>query len=421
MMPDFGPPPPRKRYIPSDVGPTPESWLTPRLEQISTLITNGFVGTATPFYTDESGVKYLYGQNVRENRIDEREIRFITQEFHTDQSKTRLREGDLLTVQSGHIGVTAVVPHHMDGTNCHALIVTRLKKKYAVPEFVSEYLKSEIGKARLRGLKVGSTILHINTKELKKFLVPLPTLSEQVHMVEIFKAWARAIEIVEALVANARTQKMALMQSLLTGKTRLPGFSDEWATLKLGVALAERSERGGDELPLLSVTQAEGIIHQDQAGRKNISSADQSNYKTVRTGDIAYNTMRMWQGASALSALHGKVSPAYTIVTPRKGHDAHFYAYMFKWPSMIHVFERHSQGLVSDTWNLKYPHFSKIRVRVPEFEEQAAIRRVLEAADASLAALKNQLAALRQEKSALMQQLLTGKRRVKVDFEGETC
>jgi type I restriction enzyme S subunit len=173
-------------------------------------------------------------------------------------------------------------------------------------------------------------------------------------------------------------------------------------------------ERGDDQLPLLSVTQASGVIPQGEAGRRNISSEDQSNYKTVRAGDIAYNTMRMWQGASALSTLTGKVSPAYTIVTPRKGHDAVFYAYLFKQPKMIHVFERHSQGLVSDTWNLKYPHLAKIRTCVPDIEEQRAIAAAFRSLDDSTRAYETQLAALRQEKAALMQQLLTGKRRVKL-------
>jgi type I restriction enzyme S subunit len=87
---------------------------------------------------------------------------------------------------------------------------------------------------------------------------------------------------------------------------------------------------------------------------------------------------------------------------------------LFKQPKMIHVFERHSQGLVSDTWNLKYPHLAKIRTCVPDIEEQRAIAAAFRSLDDSTRAYETQLAALRQEKAALMQQLLTGKRRVKL-------
>lgn len=260
---------------------------------------------------------------------------------------------------------------------------------------------------------------HMREVKNLEFLLPRDE-SEQRRIADGFKIWDRAIETVEALIANARAQKQALMQQLLPQGTtppqkRLPGFSGEWREIRLGAAFSERVERGDNELPLLSVTQANGVIPQSEAGRRNISSDDQSNYKTVRAGDIAYNTMRMWQGASALSTLTGKVSPAYTIVTPRKGHDALFYAYLFKQPKMIHVFERHSQGLVSDTWNLKYPHFAKIRTCVPDIEEQRAIAAAFASLDDSTRDYEAQLTALRQEKAALMQQLLTGKRRVKLD------
>lgn len=260
---------------------------------------------------------------------------------------------------------------------------------------------------------------NINLEVLKPLQILAPPYVEQKLIGGACQTWDRAIETVEALIANARAQKQALMQQLLPQgasppKKRLPGFSGEWRGIRLGAAFTERVERGDDLLPLLSVTQANGVIPQGKAGRRNISSEDQSNYKTVCAGDIAYNTMRMWQGASALSALTGKVSPAYTVVTPRKGHYALFYAYLFKQQKMIHVFERHSQGLVSDTWNLKFPHFAKIGICAPDLEEQVAIAEAFKSLDDLSFAYESQLTALRQEKAALMQQLLTGKRRVKI-------
>ena len=86
--------------------------------------------------------------------------------------------------------------------------------------------------------------------------------------------------------------------------------------------------------------------------------------------------MRMWQGVSALSSLEGIVSPAYTICTPKKGLDGEFMAYLFKLPLIINLFYRYSQGLTSDTWNLKYHHFRQVKVTIPEFLEQKAIARV---------------------------------------------
>lgn len=223
----------RERYTPNDVGPSPREWAAPKLSEVSTLITNGFVGTATPFYTDSSGVPYLYGTNVRANKLEASEVRYITREFHEAQSKTALKNGDLLTVQSGHIGETAVVTEQFEGANCHALIVTRLKQSSVFPEYLSYYINSEIGRARMRGLEVGSTILHINTKDLKKFRVLLPSLPEQKRIAQILSTWDKAITTTEQLLTNSQKQKKALMQQLLTGKKRLLDengvrFRGEW-------------------------------------------------------------------------------------------------------------------------------------------------------------------------------------------------
>ena len=393
----------------------PEGWKQELADDLCFKISVGIVVKPAAYYVDEaSGVRAFRSANVGEGFVKDRDWIYISEEGHRINRKSALKTNDVLIVRTGYPGTACLVPPEYEGSNCIDIIFARPKPDKIIPSYLCFFTNSEYGKKQVLDGQGGLAQKHFNVGSFKEIKIPLPPLIEQRRIAEILSTWDRAIETVEALIINARAQKKALRQSLLTGAKRLPGFAGEWTTLRLGDALAERSERGGDELPLLSVTQSEGVIYQDRAGRKNISSADQSNYKTVRTGDIAYNTMRMWQGASALSGLHGKVSPAYTIVRPRKGHDAHFYALMFKWPSMIHVFERHSQGLVSDTWNLKYPHFSKITVRVPPFEEQIAIRRVLETADDGLVALKDQLTALREEKSALMQQLLTGKRRVKV-------
>ena len=83
--------------------------------------------------------------------------------------------------------------------------------------------------------------------------------------------------------------------------------------------------------------------------------------------------MRMWQGAEGVSKYTGIVSPAYTVIKPTAGIDGAFFAYMFKQEKMLKTFERNSQGLTSDTWNLKYPALSRISVFVPSLEEQQTI------------------------------------------------
>lgn len=187
-----------------------------------------------------------------------------------------------------------------------------------------------------------------------------------------------------------------------------------WHACRLGDLFTERVEAARDDLPLLSITRDEGVILRSDVGRKDTSNDDKSKYLRICEGDIGYNTMRMWQGVSALSSLEGIVSPAYTVLVPNEKVDARFAAYLFKFDSMVFQFYRHSQGMVSDTWSLKFKHFAQIKVTIPSRKEQKRIVEVLAASDRTIEALEGELGRLQREKQALMQQLLTGKRRVRL-------
>lgn len=186
---------------------------------------------------------------------------------------------------------------------------------------------------------------------------------------------------------------------------RLEGFSGEWELKAIGELFAERNE-SFPEGELLSVTLRNGIKRFQEIGRHNTSNEDKSKYKLVEVGDIAYNSMRMWQGASGVSPWKGIVSPAYTVLKPVGSQDTPFFAYYFKTPFMIQVFQLNSQGLTSDTWNLKYPALSAIDIcRPQDIEEQQAIGAIFTNLDAAIIQHTLKHKALQQSKTALMQRM----------------
>ncbi|XUX04419.1 restriction endonuclease subunit S [Lactiplantibacillus pentosus] len=158
-----------------------------------------------------------------------------------------------------------------------------------------------------------------------------------------------------------------------------------WEQRKLKEVFNERKEKSA-EGELLSVTINSGIVKFNSLDRKNNSSSNKSNYRVVKVGDIAYNSMRMWQGASGVSPYNGIVSPAYTVITPRTNVDTNFMAINFKRISMLQIFQRNSQGLTSDTWNLKFPALGEIKVRIPSFEEQKQLSLVFSRLNSLIAA-----------------------------------
>ena len=164
-------------------------------------------------------------------------------------------------------------------------------------------------------------------------------------------------------------------------KLRFKGFSEPWKVVRVGEVYAERSERGAEDMVLLSVTMNDGVKMRSDIEGKDNSSEDKSNYKIVRSGDMVYNSMRMWQGANGISPWDGIVSPAYTVLKPRIPLSNEFFAALFKTYRLINEFRKNSQGMTSDTWNLKYPQIETIKTFIPSLPEQERVAAFLTALD----------------------------------------
>ncbi len=160
-------------------------------------------------------------------------------------------------------------------------------------------------------------------------------------------------------------------------KLRFPGFDDPYKHCRIGDIYAERSQRGASDMELLSVTMNDGVIPRSKIEGKDNSSEDKSNYKVVLTGDMVYNSMRMWQGANGISPCDGIVSPAYTVLMPKIPISNGYFAAFFKSPNLINEFRKNSQGMTSDTWNLKYPQIETIKVCIPALSEQNRVADML--------------------------------------------
>ncbi len=269
-------------------------------------------------------------------------------------------------------------------------------------------------KTKIKSIATGTSnsMKNISKEAFLNIAYISPSTNEQRRIAAILSTWDEAIAKTQQLIAQLQQRNKGLMQQLLTGAKRLSGFTGEWNEIHFSDAFTERNETGYGSLDLLSVGSM-GIYPQSQSEKRDTSNADKSKYKRICPDDIGYNTMRMWQGRSALSQLEGIVSPAYTIVTPKANQSSLFYSFLFKLPSIVHKFFRNSQGLVEDTLNCKFKDFGIVTVKVPEYNEQITIADVLIKANEVIQLHEQKLAALQQQKKGLMQKLLTGEVRVK--------
>ena len=188
-------------------------------------------------------------------------------------------------------------------------------------------------------------------------------------------------------------------------RLRVHGFTQPWQKMRMGELFSERSERAVGDEELLSVTIGNGVIRQADSDKRDISSRDKSNYKIVRKGDVPYNSMRMWQGAVGVSGYDGIVSPAYTVLIPSSEANGKFFMKLFKKEYNLQIFRRWSQGLTSDTWNLKYPLLSGVSFYVPSKSEQDEIAKFFSGLDRIISVQKRKTETLSQAKKYFLQNM----------------
>ena len=390
-------------YKQTEVGVIPEEWEVKTLGTLTTLLTNGFVGTATTAYVrGDDGVLYIQGYNVQENGFNFHGIKRVSNAFHARNKKSCLQAGDLLTIQTGDIGVTTVVPPELVGANCHALIISRLRKQESEPGYYCQYFNSERGRFAFKEIETGTTMKHLNGGDMKRLFLPSPPLPEQRAIATALSDVDELLGGLDRLIAKKRDLKQAAMQQLLTGQTRLPGFHGEWEVKQLGeIAHIKTGSRNNEDK--VEDGQYPFFVRSEVVERINSYSHDCEAILVPgegRIGDIFHYINGRFD-------VHQRVYAITKFVPGISGRFIHFFlAKNFGAWAM--------QNTVKATVDsLRLPTFQKFKMRLPPTEaEQTAIASVLTEMDGELAALTQRREKTRALKQAMMQELLTGKTRL---------
>ena len=276
------------------------------------------------------------------------------------------------------------------------------------PEFMNSLLKSQRVRREITSKAQGAQHINVGQETLENVKIIIPDIEEQKKIAEIFSRIDERISIQKQIILDLEERKKCLIQKIFNQEIRFKEEENsypDWQTYAIGEIYSERVERSnGDEI-LLSVTRNDGVKKRSEIEGKDTSSEDKSNYKRVYINDMVYNSMRMWQGANGISEYDGIVSPAYTVLKANMKINYTFFAYLFKTNKLIFEFYRFSQGLTSDTWNLKYPQISKIKVSIPCYDEQVKIARCLRTFDKKIQVEKEILEIWEEIKKGLLQQM----------------
>ncbi|MGU3429209.1 restriction endonuclease subunit S [Enterobacter hormaechei] len=396
----------------------PKDWTTKTLSEIvKEKISYGIV-QAGPHIP--GGIPYIKSSDVR-GTINPDKLQKTSQAIHFKYRRSSVHPGDIVISLRGNIGECAIVPNSLPEAN-----LTQGTARISVDNNQCNYfhyyqLVSEPIRNKVKTLSKGSTFKEISLEDLRKVTVLCPSIQEQKKISQILTIWDKAIAITEKLLTNSQLQKKALMQQLVTGEKRFPEFEGKWKKIKLS-AVADMNSGGTpsssiDEyynggIPWVSIA--------DMTSRgKWISSTD----KTLSQKGLENSSARLYPKNTVLYAMYASIgecsiarvplcsSQAILGIRPKK--ELHYeYLYFFLSSMKEKIKLQGQQGTQS---NLNAGMVKDFIINLPSIEEQKIISSVLNLSDQEIDVLKQKLHSLKQEKKALMQQLLTGKRRVKVE------
>lgn len=277
-------------------------------------------------------------------------------------------------------------------------------------DYLISYLMTKRGKDILEAASPGGAGRNrtLGQDRFLKSKIVLPALDEQKKIAEILTTQDRVIELKEKFLAEKQRQKKYLMQQLLTGKKRLPGFDGEWIFVRANTIFKNVTDKKHDgRLEVLSATQDRGIIPRSQVDI-DIKYAEESlyGYKKVVKGNFVIS-LRSFQGGVEYSEYTGIVSPAYTVLSSIYPIEDNYYKQYLKSTDYINRLNVAVYG-IRDGKQISYEDFGRIKIPYPPLGEQRTIAAVLSTVDREIQLLSKGIEQEKQKKKALMQLLLTG-------------
>ena len=416
----------------------PSDWLSKPLGKVYPKIVVGYVGNVNDHYCRaEEGVPFYRTLNIRDGYFRHSEHLYVTHEFNEKNKKSQITNNDILIARVGaNLGMVCKANGISGLANmANAIIIKTKDVNSADADFYTYFLLSPMGKNQIYSGAAGGAQGVFNTKLTQEIIVPVPPLPEQRKIAKILSTWDKAIATTERLIATSQQQKKALMQQLLTGKKRLVNpdtgmvFEGDWEDKHLNEfsqvivsPVDKKSIEGETPVALCNYTDVYYNMRITNKLSFMKATATQAEIKkfTLQIDDVVITKDSETPGDIAIPALvseklKGVVCGYHLAIvrTNKQLADGAFINYLFSIPKTRYYFFTLATG--ATRFGLSVDGINKAHFSLPSIKEQQKIASVLTATDKEIELIEAKLAHLKEEKKALMQQLLTGKRRVKVD------
>lgn len=403
------------KYKNTSIGLIPIDWEVKKLGDLGKVISG--LTYSPDDICEESGTLVLRSSNVQDGQIKLGDNVFV--KVKTGEYNPVKKEDILICVRNGSkslIGKNALITEEADGMAFGAFMAIYRSNfnNYLYQIFNTDIYYREIHK------NLGATINSINGSDLKEFKIPIPPLAEQQKIASILSTWDMAIDNCKAIIDNLRERNNGLTQQLLSGKTRTKGFEEKWKVKVMSECLNFTPR------PILKPTEnylalglrshGKGIFHKNDFDPASI--AMETMYE-VKENDLIINITFAWEHAVAIVSKKdegGLVShrfPTYTF----NSHNAipEYFRHFILQKYFKFLLELISPGGAGRNRVMSKTDFLKLEIKIPDVEEQKAIANILDKATQELKQYEQKLQTLQLQKKGLMQQLLTGKVRVKTN------
>lgn len=420
----------RQGYKLTDLGILPEDWTTQSGEQLTTLIGKGGSPRWQGFKYSNQGMLFVTSENVRDGFLDIREPKYLPIAFHEKLKRTKLQTNDILiNLVGASIGRSCQIRQDLGEANINQAVAVFRVKENICSEYIAYCLQAPKTVARIFEMQVDAARPNISLGDLRRFLLPTPSLQEQCAIASALTDVDALIAGLEQLIVKHRDLKQATMQQLLTGQTRLPGFSGAWSLGTLGDVVASLeagvSVNSTDDMPfpgmscVLKTSALEGGEFLPQE------------CKVIESGDIRRARTNPRRDTILISRMNtpllvGEVAyidqdydwlflPDRVWMTRFKTNSnlcVRWLAYVLSSRTYREALREIATGTSGSMKNISKSALLALPIEFPEPNEQTAISTVLSDMDAGLGALEARLAKTRALKTGMMQELLTGRTRL---------
>lgn len=431
----------RPGYKQTRVGWIPEEWGIKKGDEISTLITKGSSPKWQGFTYQNNGVLFITSENVRNGFLDISIQKYLPKEFNEKQRSSILRYGDILiNIVGASIG--RACKYHLSDTsaNINQAVCLLRPNKEVDSNFISYYLQHPLAVRRLLSTQVDSARPNLTLSDIRTFCFVAPPLPEQKKIAEILSAWDRAIGRVGKLIDAKQRLKKGLMQKLLTGRMRFPEFDhgihgihgkkkselpEGWKNKTLGsFGLFSKgkgisnSEKKGTGFPCITYgeiyTRHEFVIKEFHSF---IDKDTAQKSQRIQKGDIIFAGSGETLDEIGKCVAYTQDEEAYAggdiIIFRPKGVDSVYLSYLLNSDLLIRQKRKLGQGY--SVVHIYSSGLKILHVPLPSLPEQTRIAAVLSTCDREIELLRRKEIALREQKKGLMQKLLTGEVRVKLN------